>query len=175
MKSSFKTEEGEKQGAFSFVCFKEAMDAMKALEAMNGAEVEGAVLFVTKAQRKKEREAEKLRRKQDRKRASQNCTVYIKNFKPESVSEENVRAVFSEVEGLKSVFIPTYKQMNSQGELVTMRKPFGFITYENPSQVEEVGILYIYIYIYIGSDQVQQQELIGRRASTAVCSQIGAT
>eukprot|EP00128_Syssomonas_multiformis_P006761 Colp12_sorted_trinity150504_noHs@23892 len=78
-----KDEEGKNKG-FGFVDFENHEDAAKAVDELNGKEVAGKTLYVTRAQKKAERQAEIKLQRQQRKREQASkymgVNLYIKNL-----------------------------------------------------------------------------------------------
>eukprot|EP00128_Syssomonas_multiformis_P006764 Colp12_sorted_trinity150504_noHs@10094 len=85
-----KDEEGKNKG-FGFVDFENHEDAAKAVDELNGKEVAGKTLYVTRAQKKAERQAEIKLQRQQRKREQASkymgVNLYIKNLS-ETVNAE---------------------------------------------------------------------------------------
>ena len=92
-------EEGVKRNkGFGFVSFQDSESAQKAVEEMNGAEMFGKTLYVSRAQKKSERQQE-LRKKFDqlkveRARKYAGINLYVKNL-DDSVDDERLEKEFA--------------------------------------------------------------------------------
>jgi len=91
-------EAGQSKG-FGFVNFETAEAAQAAVEAVNTQEVEGKTLFVGRAQKRQERDAE-LRHKFEQMKLEQmtkyqGVNLYIKNLE-DDIDEDKLRAIFAE-------------------------------------------------------------------------------
>lgn len=87
-----------KSKCFGFVNYESSDAAVSAVEQLNGSSFKEKVLYVGKAQKKSEREAE-LKAKFEQERASRfeklkGANLYLKNL--DSVSDENLKELFSE-------------------------------------------------------------------------------
>ncbi|KAK2106509.1 Polyadenylate-binding protein 4 [Saguinus oedipus] len=87
-----------KSKGFGFVSYEKHEDANKAVEEMNGKEISGKVIFVGRAQKKVERQAELKRKfeqlKQERISRYQGVNLYIKNL-DDTIDDEKLRKEFS--------------------------------------------------------------------------------
>ncbi|NXT99339.1 PABP4 protein, partial [Buphagus erythrorhynchus] len=87
-----------KSKGFGFVSFEKHEEANKAVEEMNGKDMNGKMLFVGRAQKKAERQAELKRRfeqlKQERLSRYQGVNLYIKNL-DDTIDDEKLRKEFS--------------------------------------------------------------------------------
>ncbi|XP_050839144.1 polyadenylate-binding protein 4 isoform X2 [Serinus canaria] len=87
-----------KSKGFGFVSFEKHEEANKAVEEMNGKDINGKMLFVGRAQKKAERQAELKRRfeqlKQERLSRYQGVNLYIKNL-DDTIDDEKLRKEFS--------------------------------------------------------------------------------
>ncbi|XP_069613277.1 polyadenylate-binding protein 4 isoform X2 [Ranitomeya imitator] len=92
------TDTSGKSKGFGFVSFEKHEDANKAVDDMNGRDVNGKVMFVGRAQKKVERQAELKRRfeqlKQERISRYQGVNLYIKNL-DDTIDDEKLRKEFS--------------------------------------------------------------------------------
>ena len=95
-----KDQNGTSKG-FGFVAYESHEEAQKAVEALNGMELEGGAdnLYVGRAQKKQERQAE-LRsqfelQKQERIQKFQGVNLYVKNL-DDTVSDDKLREAFSQ-------------------------------------------------------------------------------
>uniref|UniRef100_A0A9J7XVI8 Polyadenylate-binding protein n=1 Tax=Cyprinus carpio carpio TaxID=630221 RepID=A0A9J7XVI8_CYPCA len=87
-----------KSRGFGFVSYEKHEDANKAVEEMNGMELNGKTVFVGRAQKKMERQAELKRKfeqlKQERISRYQGVNLYIKNL-DDTIDDEKLRKEFS--------------------------------------------------------------------------------
>ncbi|KAI1894979.1 hypothetical protein AGOR_G00101220 [Albula goreensis] len=87
-----------KSRGFGFVSYEKHEDANKAVEEMNGTELNGKAVFVGRAQKRMERQAELKRKfeqlKQERISRYQGVNLYIKNL-DDTIDDEKLRKEFS--------------------------------------------------------------------------------
>ena len=123
-------DKGKSKG-FAFVCFKEAADAENCCAQMNELELlNGRRLFVGRAQKKAERQAELRdrfeRAKQERMtRYQQGVNLYVKNL-DDTIEEEKLRAEFAPFGNITSVKVMTDGSGRSKG--------FGFVCFSTPEE-----------------------------------------
>ena len=117
-----------KSKGFGFVSYEKHADAKKAVEEMNGNEMSGKAIFVGRAQKKVERQAELKRKfeqlKQERISRYQGVNLYIKNL-DDTIDDEKLRKEFSPFGSITSA-----KVMLEDGR----SKGFGFVCF--PSREE---------------------------------------
>ncbi|XP_064240287.1 polyadenylate-binding protein 4-like isoform X2 [Aotus nancymaae] len=117
-----------KSKGFGFVSYKKHEDANKAVEEMNGKEVSGKIIFVGRAQKKVERQAELKRKfeqlKQERISRYQGVNLYIKNL-DDTTDDEKLRKEFSPFGSITSA-----KVMLEDGR----SKGFGFVCFSCPEE-----------------------------------------
>ncbi|KAL0073409.1 hypothetical protein J3Q64DRAFT_1733076 [Phycomyces blakesleeanus] len=123
-----KDDEGKSKG-FGFVNFEKFEDARKAVEELNEKEHNGKTLFVTRAQKKVERE-EELRRQYEQAKLEklakyQGVNLYVKNL-DDDVDDEKLRQEFS-VYGV----ITSAKVMRDDKDY---SKGFGFVCFSSPDE-----------------------------------------
>ncbi|XP_008065105.1 polyadenylate-binding protein 1-like [Carlito syrichta] len=113
---------------FGFVNFEKHEEAQKAVVQMNGKEVSGQLLYVSRAQKRVERQSELKRRfeqiKQDRLNRYQGVNLYVKNL-DDSIDDEKLRKEFSPYGEITSV-----KVMTEGGH----SKGFGFVCFSSPEE-----------------------------------------
>lgn len=114
---------------FAFVNFETHAAADAAVNALNGTELNGRVLFVGRAQKKAER-AEELRRqfeaeKMERSNKFVGVNLYVKNL-AESIDEEKLRHEFSPFGTVASCKVMVDEKGVSRG--------FGFVCYSNSEE-----------------------------------------
>ncbi|KAM5304107.1 polyadenylate-binding protein 1-like [Glossophaga mutica] len=113
---------------FGFVNFEKHEEAQKAVMDMNGKEVRGQLLFVSRAQKRVERQSELKRRfeqmKQDRLNRYQGVNLYVKNL-DDSIDNEKLRKEFSPYGVITSA-----KVMTEGGH----SKGFGFVCFSSPEE-----------------------------------------
>uniref|UniRef100_A0A672KBR3 Polyadenylate-binding protein 4-like n=1 Tax=Sinocyclocheilus grahami TaxID=75366 RepID=A0A672KBR3_SINGR len=117
-----------KSRGFGFVSYENHEDANKAVEEMNGTELNGKMVFVGRAQKKMERQAELKRKfeqlKQERISRYQGVNLYIKNL-DDTIDDEKLRKEFSPFGSITSA-----KVMLEDGR----SKGFGFVCFSSPEE-----------------------------------------
>ncbi|XP_053191676.1 polyadenylate-binding protein 4 [Scomber japonicus] len=117
-----------KSRGFGFVSYEKHEDANKAVEDMNGTELNGKTVFVGRAQKKMERQAELKRKfellKQERISRYQGVNLYIKNL-DDTIDDEKLRKEFSPFGSITSA-----KVMLEEGR----SKGFGFVCFSSPEE-----------------------------------------
>ncbi|XP_077404341.1 polyadenylate-binding protein 1b isoform X2 [Vanacampus margaritifer] len=115
---------------FGFVSFARHEDAQKAVDEMNGKEFHGRMIYVSRAQKKVERQAELKRKfeqmKQDRISRYQGVNLYVKNL-DDSIDDECLRKEFAPFGIISSAKVMTHGGRS---------KGFGFVCFSSP---EEAG------------------------------------
>ncbi|CAI4224114.1 unnamed protein product [Auanema sp. JU1783] len=125
-----KQQDGKSRG-FGFVAFEKPEDAENAVAAMNDKVLDGSdlKLFVGRAQKKSERNAELKKKFEQHKseRASKfsGVNLYVKNL-DDSVNDETLRKHFEQHGKITSVKVMTDETGRSKG--------FGFVCFENPEE-----------------------------------------
>lgn len=122
--------EGKSKG-FGFVAFERPEDAGKAVEEMHESQIDGSEtrLFVCRAQKKNERQAE-LRRKYEQQKAErmqryQGVNLYVKNL-DDTVDDETLRKHFETYGKITSAKVMSDEHGRSKG--------FGFVCFEKPDE-----------------------------------------
>lgn len=104
------TDADGKSKGFAFVNFDQHESASKAVEEINGSEIDGKKIYAGRAQKKSEREGELRKKfeqiKMDRLTKYQGINLYIKNIE-DDVDEERIRKEFGAFGDIKSVKIMT--------------------------------------------------------------------
>ncbi|XP_043915847.1 polyadenylate-binding protein 4-like isoform X2 [Protopterus annectens] len=122
------TDQNGRSKGFGFVSFEKHDDASKAVEEMNGGEINGKLMFVGRAQKKMERQAELKRRfeqlKQERISRYQGVNLYIKNL-DDTIDDEKLRKEFTPFGSITSA-----KVMLEDGR----SKGFGFVCFSSPEE-----------------------------------------
>ncbi|KAK9533442.1 hypothetical protein VZT92_008559 [Zoarces viviparus] len=117
-----------KSRGFGFVSYENHEDANKAVEDMNGTDLNGKTVFVGRAQKKMERQAELKRRfellKQERISRYQGVNLYIKNL-DDTIDDEKLRKEFTPFGSITSA-----KVMLEEGR----SKGFGFVCFSSPEE-----------------------------------------
>lgn len=119
-------EDGSSKG-FGFVNYSQPEEALKAVERMSGEKVRGKALFVCKAQKKAERQAE-LRRKfeqEKQERFSQAVNLYVKNL-DDTFDDDKLKAEFEPFGNITSIKVMRDEKGNSRG--------FGFVCFSTPEE-----------------------------------------
>ncbi|CAO2593876.1 Polyadenylate-binding protein 1 [Lemmus lemmus] len=122
------TDEDGKSKGFGFVSFERHEDAQKAVEEMNGKELNGRHIYVGRAQKKVDRHTE-LKRKfeqvtQDRSTRYQGVNLYVKNL-DDGIDDERLQKEFSPFGTITST-----KVMMDGGR----SKGFGFVCFSSPEE-----------------------------------------
>ncbi|XP_060232889.1 polyadenylate-binding protein 1-like [Meriones unguiculatus] len=122
------TDEGGKSKGFGFVSFERHEDAQRAVEEMNGKELNGKPIYVGRAQKKGDRHTE-LKRKfeqvtQDRSIRYQGINLYVKNL-DDGIDDERLQREFSPFGTITST-----KVMMEGGR----SKGFGFVCFSSPEE-----------------------------------------
>ncbi|XP_076877579.1 polyadenylate-binding protein 1A-like [Brachyhypopomus gauderio] len=122
------TDDSGKSRGFGFVSFKRHEDAQKAVDEMNGKELNGKLIYVGRAQKKVERQMELKRMfeqvKQDRMSRYQGVNLYVKNL-DDGIDDERLRKEFSPFGNITSA-----KVMMDGGR----SKGFGFVCFSSPEE-----------------------------------------
>ncbi|KAL1507918.1 hypothetical protein AB1Y20_007523 [Prymnesium parvum] len=118
-----KDNDGKSRG-FGFVNFEEHDHASKAVEELNGKETNGKVLYVGRAQKKRDRERELRDKfeqlKMERANKFSGVNLYIKNL-DDSINDEKLREAFEPFGNISSAKVMTDDKQNSKG--------FGFVCF----------------------------------------------
>uniref|UniRef100_A0A8C1DQY4 Polyadenylate-binding protein n=1 Tax=Cyprinus carpio carpio TaxID=630221 RepID=A0A8C1DQY4_CYPCA len=122
------TDDGGKSRGFGFVSFERHEDAQKAVDEMNGKELNGKQVYVGRAQKKGERQTELKRKfeqmKQDRMTRYQGVNLYVKNL-DDGLDDERLRKEFSPFGTITSA-----KVMMEGGR----SRGFGFVCFSSPEE-----------------------------------------
>ncbi|RVE70705.1 hypothetical protein OJAV_G00067090 [Oryzias javanicus] len=122
-----KDEKGRSRG-FGFVNFAHHEDAQKAVDEMNGKEMNGKIIYVGRAQKRLERQGELKRKfdqlKQDRIQRYQGVNLYVKNL-DDSIDDERLRKEFSPYGTITSAKVMTEASQS---------KGFGFVCFSSPEE-----------------------------------------
>jgi len=121
-------EMGKSKG-FGFVSFEEPENAEKAVDDLNGKELNGKTLYVGRAQKKSERAAELKRRfelmKMERMSRYQGVNLYVKNL-DDAIDDEKLRKEFAPFGTITSAKVMTDGNARSRG--------FGFVCFSSPEE-----------------------------------------
>ncbi|XP_063001661.1 polyadenylate-binding protein 1-like [Elgaria multicarinata webbii] len=113
---------------FGFVNFEKHQDAQKAVDDMNGKEINGRIVYVGRAQKRIERQSELKRKfeqiKQERVNRYQGVNLYVKNL-DDGIDDERLRKEFSPYGTITSA-----KVMTEGGH----SKGFGFVCFSSPEE-----------------------------------------
>lgn len=124
--------DGKSKG-FGFVCFSEPESAESAVEKLHGKDMNGHSLYVSRAQRKAERQ-EVLRQHFEKQRAERlskyasGVNLYVKNL-DDSIDDERLREAFSPFGKITSAKVMTDGAGHSKG--------FGFVCFNTPEEAKE--------------------------------------
>jgi polyadenylate-binding protein len=117
-----------KPRGFGFVSFEEAEDAERACDELNGREIGGRHIYVGRAQKRAERQAELKRRfealKMERQSRYQGVNLYVKNL-DDTIDDERLRKEFTPFGTITSA-----KVMLEEGR----SKGFGFVCFSSPEE-----------------------------------------
>ncbi|KAM9309279.1 polyadenylate-binding protein 1A-like [Pholidichthys leucotaenia] len=119
------TDESSKSKGFGFVSFERHEDAQKAVDDMNGKELNGRQVYVGRAQKKGERQSERKhkfeQKKRDRLTRYQGAIIYVKNL-DDGIDDERLRKEFSPFGTITSA-----KVMTDNGR----SKGYGFVSFSS--------------------------------------------
>lgn len=96
----------EKKGLFGFVCFKDPKNAVEAVSKMNGKEIEGCKLLVTRALNKDQREREKIQAAEAKKAESRKKTLHVSAKDGTLLTMEVIRGEIGKFGQIKSISFP---------------------------------------------------------------------
>jgi len=144
-----------KAKGFGFVNFESPDDAGLAVQELNGKDVEGKPMFVGRAQKKTERQAE-LRNKFEQIKIEQlskwqGVNLYVKNVDDE-IDDDKLRALFAPFGAITSAKVMRDDKAHSKG--------FGFVCYTNPEEATKAvtemnGKIVISKPLYVGLAQTK--------------------
>merc|ERR1712048_1259846 len=122
-----KSDDGKSKG-FGFVSFESPEEAMNACEELNGQDLDGKTVFVGRAQKKAERQAELKKKfdalKQERMQRYQGVNLYVKNL-DDTIDDDKLRQEFAPFGTITSA-----KVMSESGS----SKGFGFVCFSSPEE-----------------------------------------
>merc|ERR1711981_1360071 len=122
-----KSEEGKSKG-FGFVSFESPEEALQACDDLNGSDLEGKTIYVGRAQKKAERQAELKKKfeaiKMERMNRYQGVNLYVKNL-DDTIDDERLRNEFAPFGTITSA-----KVMSEEGR----SKGFGFVCFSSPEE-----------------------------------------
>ncbi|XP_016067126.1 PREDICTED: polyadenylate-binding protein 1-like [Miniopterus natalensis] len=125
------TDESGKSRGFGFVRFECHADAQKAVDEMDGKELDGKKIYVSRAQKKKERETELQHKLQEIKESRvakyQGVNLYVKNL-ADGIDDERLRKEFSPFGTITSA------KVMMEG---TRKKGFGFVCFSSPEEASK--------------------------------------
>jgi len=130
--TSFKvmSDEGGRNKGFGFVSFEDSESAEKAVDDLNGTEMNGKTLYVGRAQKKAERQQELKKKfeqlKLERLNRYQGVNLYVKNL-DDSIDDERLRKEFSPYGTITSARVSV---MSEDGR----SKGFGFVCFSSPEE-----------------------------------------
>lgn len=122
-------EEGDRPKGFGFVAFETPEAAEKAVEAINGKEINGRQIFVGRAQKKAERQAELKKKFEEAKAQRMNkyagVNLYVKNL-DDSIDDEKLKREFQAFGNITSAKVMTDSNGRSKG--------FGFVCFSTAEE-----------------------------------------
>merc|ERR1719340_525986 len=123
-----KSDDDEKNKGFGFVSFDDAETAGAACAELNGTEVQGKTVFVGRAQKKAERQAELKKKfealKMERLNRYQGVNLYVKNL-DDTIDDDKLRQEFAPFGTITSA-----KVMCEEGR----SRGFGFVCFSSPEE-----------------------------------------
>lgn len=126
--------DGKSKG-FGFVSFEDAETAQRAVDELNGKDIDGRELYVGRAQKKAERQAELKekfeRMKLERINRYQGVNLYVKNL-DDNIDDERLRKEFSQFGTITSAKVMS-EARNKTGE-AGRSKGFGFVCFSSPEE-----------------------------------------
>jgi len=122
-------DEGGKNKGFGFVSFEDSEAAEKAVDELNGLEMNGKTLYVGRAQKKAERQQELKKKfellKLERLNRYQGVNLYVKNL-DDTIDDEILRKEFSPYGTITSAKVMCCEEGRSKG--------FGFVCFSSPEE-----------------------------------------
>merc|ERR1711881_633646 len=122
-----KSDDGKSKG-FGFVSFESPEEAMNACDELNGQDLDGKTVFVGRAQKKAERQAELKKKfealKMERLNRYQGANLYVKNL-DDTIDDNKLRQEFEPFGTITSA-----KVMSEEGR----SKGFGFVCFSSPEE-----------------------------------------
>merc|ERR1711963_420619 len=122
-----KSDDGKSKG-FGFVSFESPEEAMNACDELNGQDLDGKTVFVGRAQKKAERQAELKKKfealKMERLNRYQGVNLYVKNL-DDTIDDDKLRQEFAPFGKITSA-----KVMSEEGR----SKGFGFVCFSSPEE-----------------------------------------
>merc|ERR1712109_278436 len=119
---------GGKSKGFGFVSFESPEEAMIACDELNGQDLDGKTVFVGRAQKKAERQAELKKKfealKMERLNRYQGVNLYVKNL-DDTIDDERLRQEFAPFGTITSAKV-MYEEGRSRG--------FGFVCFSSPEE-----------------------------------------
>lgn len=126
--------DGKSKG-FGFVSFEDAETAQRAVDELNGKDVDGRELYVGRAQKKAERQAELKekfeRMKLERINRYQGVNLYVKNL-DDNIDDERLRKEFSQFGTITSAKVMS--EAHSKTGEPGRSKGFGFVCFSSPEE-----------------------------------------
>merc|ERR1719228_465310 len=122
-----KSDDGKSKG-FGFVSFESPEEAMNACDELNGQDLDGKTVFVGRAQKKAERQAELKKKfealKMQRLNRYQGVNLYVKNL-DDTIDDDKLRQEFAPFGTITSAEV-----MSEEGR----SKGFGFVCFSSPEE-----------------------------------------
>ena len=128
------TAESKENKGFGFVCFKNIENTKGAEEKMKKFEIEGQILFVTKAITKEEH---KKQLREERLKTFKDCNLYVKEL-PDDVNDEKLKKAFIEFGNVISTRVMLEKKIDpTTGKLEYKSRNFGFVCFSNKEEAKK--------------------------------------
>ncbi|KAG0027636.1 Protein phosphatase PP2A regulatory subunit B [Podila clonocystis] len=132
------TDESGRSKGFGFINFENHEDAKRAVDELHESDFKGKTLFVTRAQKKGEREEELKKQYEQQKMEKlnkyQGVNLYVKNLDDE-IDDERLRQEFSVYGVITSAKVMLEEKAAGEGEDAKgVSKGFGFVCFSSPDE-----------------------------------------
>ncbi|KAF9969314.1 Protein phosphatase PP2A regulatory subunit B, partial [Actinomortierella ambigua] len=131
------TDENGKSKGFGFINFQNHEDAKKAVDDLHESDFKEKKLFVTRAQKKGEREEELKKQYEQQKLEKlnkyQGVNLYVKNL-DDDIDDERLRQEFSMYGVITSAKVMRDEKTDEIGETKSTSKGFGFVCFSSPDE-----------------------------------------
>ncbi|KAG0321241.1 Protein phosphatase PP2A regulatory subunit B [Podila horticola] len=132
------TDESGRSKGFGFINFENHEDAKRAVDELHDSDFKGKTLFVTRAQKKGEREEELKKQYEQQKMEKlnkyQGVNLYVKNLDDE-IDDERLRQEFSVYGVITSAKVMLEEKPAGEGEDAKgVSKGFGFVCFSSPDE-----------------------------------------
>lgn len=123
--------------AFGFVNFDNPESAAAAVEALNGAEIDGNSIYVNRAQKREEHDKEKeiLKAERQKKYGNLGVNLYVKNL-ADNIDEDRLREEFGKFGNITSCQV---MRKGPLGDKTAPSKGFGFVCFSTPEEASKAA------------------------------------